>query len=171
MSKEEKNEYRRAWRKANKDKVREQDRKYREKNKEKIRENGKRWRENNKDYYELNKERIRENAKKWCEKNKDYDKQYYELNKEKIKERITRYRNTPKGLRVELITGWKRRGLICDDYDNLYDRYLASTNCEECECKYGEFGDGTGTYKCMDHDHETGLFRNFLCSKCNIRRG
>jgi len=70
------------------------------------------------------------------------------------------------------ISGWKSSGLK-DDYDMVYDRYINSTNCENPKCNvvYGKYGDGTGTYKCMDHDHTPGLennFRNILCHRCNL---
>ena len=92
------------------------------------------------------------------EKKKAYDKAYREDNIEKCKKK-------------ETIGNWKTKGLICDDYDNLYELYLQSTNCEECDCKYSDFGDGVGRWRCMDHCHTTGLFRNFLCNTCNLRRG
>ena len=69
------------------------------------------------------------------------------------------------------INRWKQLGLICSDYDLLYSNYLSETHCDECRCRFGTFGDGTQTFKCMDHSHQTGLFRNFLCCKCNVKRG
>ena len=41
----------------------------------------------------------------------------------------------------------------------------------KCNVKYGKYLDGSGTWKCMDHDHTPGLennFRNILCSRCNV---
>ena len=32
------------------------------------------------------------------------------------------------------------------------------------ELRFGKFGGGVGDWKCMDHCHETGAFRNFLCN-------
>jgi len=52
----------------------------------------------------------------------------------------------------------------------LYNNYLSETHCDFCRIEFGKKGDGTGTFKCCDHDHETGLFRNFLCNLCNIKR-
>ena len=120
--------------------------------KEKRREYMKKYR---KKYYEDNKDKIKEQIK-----------EYYEDNIDKVKE----YRQTDKGKKVNLISHWKNKGLIHDDYDDLYEKYLNSTNCQECGCAYGKKGDGTSTFKCMDHDHTTGLFRNFLCCKCNLKR-
>ena len=55
------------------------------------------------------------------------------------------------------------------DKDNLY--MIDYGNCEECGIPYGKYGDGSGTFKCLDHDHHTGKFRNFICHGCNLRRG
>jgi hypothetical protein len=114
----------------------------------------------NKQYRAKNKEHI-------SEQKREYMKQYCENNKDKIKE----YRETPEGKKSKTISRWKARGLICPDYDSLYCHYLNATECENCDVTFGEFGDGTQTHKCMDHSHKTGLFRNFLCCKCNVKRG
>ena len=70
------------------------------------------------------------------------------------------------------ILKWKELGLN-DDYDMVWDRFINSTNCENPQCNvlYGKYGDGSGTHKCMDHDHTPGLennFRNILCCRCNV---
>ena len=68
------------------------------------------------------------------------------------------------------IKNWKKGGLVDSDNDNyekLYIEYLLSTHCNKCNIEFGIYGDKTGTYKCMDHDHNTGLFRSFICHKCN----
>ena len=107
------------------------------------------------------------------EERKAYDKAYRIKNYEKRKAYDKAYRenNPEKRKKTETLKNWKRNGLICDDYDNLYELYLQSTNCQECDCKYSIKGDGVGRFKCMDHDHLTGVFRNFLCNICNLRRG
>ena len=109
-----------------------------------------------------NAEKLKAQKKVWnkenAEKIKAYDKLYRQEN-------IERYKKT------DAIYNWKRSGLICDDYDKLYELYLQSTHCEECGCKYSIWGDGVGRFRCMDHCHLTGVFRNFICSKCNLHRG
>ena len=107
------------------------------------------------------------------EKTKDYNKAYYQENVEKIKayDKLYRQENIERYKKTDAIYNWKRSGLICDDYDKLYELYLQSTHCEECGCKYSIYGDGVGRFRCMDHCHTTGLFRNFLCHTCNLRRG
>jgi len=71
--------------------------------------------------------------------------------------------------KIYKISRWKNQGLR-DDFELVYDRYVNSTNCENCKIKYGKKGDGTGTFKCMDHDHSKlqNNFRNILCSSCNL---
>ncbi|MFZ9079596.1 MAG: endonuclease domain-containing protein [Alphaproteobacteria bacterium] len=41
----------------------------------------------------------------------------------------------------------------------------------DCDCEFGKIGDGTGSFKCLDHDHQTGEVRAIVCQLCNIRRG
>jgi hypothetical protein len=123
----------------------------------------KQWKLNNNTYwkqYKLdNKEKIRKQQKQWRldnrEKIKDVSKQYKLDNTKQI-----------------AMKRWKKKGLN-DDYDMVWNRYINSTNCENPKCNvvYGKIGDGTGTFKCMDHDHTPGLennFRNILCSRCNL---
>ena len=127
-------------------------------------------------YYIKNAEKIKEYTKAYrqenAEKRKEYDKAYRQENaeKRKIKNKAWRKENPKKCKKAHTIGGWKHQGLICDDYDLLYEAYLKSTNCEECSCEYSEYGNGIGRFRCMDHDHTTGLFRNFLCNPCNLNR-
>ena len=63
-------------------------------------------------------------------------------------------------------SSWKKFGLICDDIDKLYTNYMNATNCDICNIAFST----GGRKKNMDHDHNTGLFRNFLCARCNNKR-
>ena len=119
---------------------------------------------------EEKKERRRISVKNYYQKNKEKINEYSQEYRDNNKEKINEYRQTQKGKRSRKISDWKRRGLFSKDYNLLYENYLKSTNCEECGVEYGEYGDGTGTWKCMDHNHETGLFRNYLCNSCNTKR-
>lgn len=60
------------------------------------------------------------------------------------------------------ISGWKRIGVL-GDYDEMYDIMINSTNCNHCGKELKERKD-----KILDHDHETGHFRQILCQSCNI---
>ena len=77
-----------------------------------------------------------------------------------------KYQKTPKGMKVRTCSSWKSQGLITDNIDEIYDRYINSKNCECCGNEYKEYKD-----KHMDHCHTTGVFRNILCRRCNQLRG
>tara|TARA_R110000765_G_C18614230_1_gene570827 strand:- start:92 stop:430 length:339 start_codon:yes stop_codon:yes gene_type:complete len=106
-----------------------------------------------------------------------YLKQYYQDNKEKRDEYNKKYYQTPKGKMSNRITVWKRRGIkIPEDYGEnwklFYDEeYTKTTHCELCFVELTEDKHNTPTRKCLDHDHDTGLFRNILCNTCNKKRG
>ena len=68
-----------------------------------------------------------------------------------------------------VIFRWKDAGIITDDWDKLFERYMNTTHCEICSCKLitGNFG---GNKKAIDHDHNTGIVRNICCHSCNMSR-
>ena len=65
-------------------------------------------------------------------------------------------------IKYNRIKRWKKYGLITNDFDSIYTRYINSTNCEKCKHNYSYWT------KCMDHCHTTGSFRNILCQRCNV---
>ena len=104
---------------------------------------------------------------------KEYSKKYGKKNKELIKKQKSEYRQTPIGIKIAIINNWKQRGVIETEqytFDELYEAYLYHTNCEECGVTLTTGRYTTKTTKCLDHDHDTGLFRNVLCFNCNILR-
>ena len=111
-----------------------------------------------------------EYRKKNKEKKKKEDAEYRENHKEELKLKHQEYLKTPQGKKTIMINCWRQRGLIGDE-DKIYEQYLNSNNCEECGCEYSIRGDGIGRFKCMDHSHTTGEFRNVLCHRCNCIRG
>tara|TARA_R110002012_G_C11316477_1_gene575256 strand:- start:44 stop:415 length:372 start_codon:yes stop_codon:yes gene_type:complete len=119
-------------------------------------------------------EAQKEAQKKYYEKNKDkknkYTQEYREKNKELIKEYDKQRCQTKQYKKNNLISEWKRRGVINDDYDKLYDLYINTENCEECNIELVS-GNVAKNRRCLDHCHKTGEFRNVLCNTCNIRRG
>jgi hypothetical protein len=111
--------------------------------------------------------RQKKSTKKYRENNKEKisekDKKYYQKNKEKIKE----HNQTPARIKSDTLSHWKRNGLIHPDMGELYDKkYLPATHCEVCRKEFKDSFD-----RCMDHCHETGLFRQILCRSCNNRDG
>ena len=65
-----------------------------------------------------------------------------------------------KDKKSKTISRWKKYGLI-DDYDRVFAIWEDATECMKCEKAISGHG------KCMDHDHDTGLYREILCRACN----
>ena len=84
------------------------------------------------------------------------------------------YKKTPQYKKCSTISEWKRirktqKGLPLlwdtqEEIDEIYERYLNSKKCEKCNKKYTK-----KNKKCMDHNHNTGKFRNILCNNCNCK--
>jgi DNA-directed RNA polymerase beta' subunit len=123
----------------------------------------------------VKKEKNRIKQKKYKEKNREKVKQirkkYYENNREKIIEQQKEYYETENGFKNSKINLWKRRGVVCDNFDALYDHYTSTAYCDYCKVELTIDKENTSTTKCLDHCHETGLFRNILCLSCNTKRG
>ena len=60
------------------------------------------------------------------------------------------------------IYNWKKSGLICDDYNALYETYIETMECQHCQTEFTK-----NNCRCLDHDHTTGLFRKIVCNRCN----
>ena len=144
------NETSRLWKLNNQEKIKATNAEYRKNNKEKIKLAHQKYKDNNK-------EKIRE-------RNAEYRKN----NKEKIKLAQQKFAKSKKGIKSVTIKNWKARKVVCDDFDELYNRYCLAEYCDECNVYFDK--EITKFRKCLDHDHKTGLFRNFLCHSCNVKR-
>ena len=114
-------------------------------------------------------QRRKDVMKTYHANNKDKAKERREKNKAEFKEYMIEYRKTDEYKKSYRISNWKKSGVKCDDFNGLYDKYISVWNCEECNVELKE-----GNYKnkkCLDHDHETGVFRNIICNSCNVNRG
>lgn len=92
-----------------------------------------------------------------------YHRAYHQLHRTRRLAMMRAYNQSPEGMKSTKISDWRRQGLIDNDYSGLYDRYIVSTHCEHCNKAYKSTRD-----RHMDHDHSTGLFRKFLCHRCNV---
>jgi len=72
------------------------------------------------------------------------------------------YAKTYRGKMCRKIAIWRHKGLKAINYEIIFERYFYSNTCENCNCEYS-----IKNFKCMDHNHQNGLFRNILCNACN----
>ena len=102
-------------------------------------------------------------------KTKEETKEYMRLWRLKNTENIKQYRNSKHNKKIKTICQWRSRGILCFDYDLLYDIVLSTTRCEFCKV---ELNTNTKTRRCLDHDHSINdkfNIRAILCNSCNTR--
>jgi len=168
MTKEEKREYNREYRKKNKKRIQEYNSEYRKRNKESLDEYSRNYYSNidtdkrkgySKEYRDKNKSSLNQYSKEYYANNKEYwsadsrkvkKRDYYEANKDKFKENGYKYRY---GLSTEDVESMKT------DQDN---------KCLICAC---DFDDLDSKHIHIDHNHETGAIRGVLCKRCNLTLG
>ena len=121
-------------------------------------------------YYLKNRDAIIEYNKARYHHNKEHillqKKGYYKNNRDKLLQKSKDYYFTDEGKKNHRIVIWKQQGVIHDDFDALYDKYINTNECELCDIPITS-GRGLIGKKHLDHDHKTGLFRNILCGNCN----
>jgi hypothetical protein len=64
--------------------------------------------------------------------------------------------------KCKTIHRWTRWGVIYHNLDELYEVYINTMNCQHCGKEYKN-----STDRCLDHDHNSGLFRKIICRSCN----
>ncbi len=62
-------------------------------------------------------------------------------------------------------SSWKKQGLNMDNFEEIYQDYIHSTNCDLCSKEFQ-----SSRERHMEHDHQTGEFRNIVCCKCNVKK-
>lgn len=137
-------------------------REYARAHKEQTNKSKAKWREKNRQH-------TRDYAKSYYSKNKDNYASRYEENKEEKKKNARDYHRSERGSKAHHISYWKRRGIIHNDYEALYNEYTTKTKCDKCDKEFGERGDGTGSYKCIAIFPETKQFESVCCYKCMNR--
>tara|TARA_R110000796_G_scaffold200623_2_gene316633 strand:- start:79 stop:642 length:564 start_codon:yes stop_codon:yes gene_type:complete len=68
----------------------------------------------------------------------------------------------PKRHKYYMIYDWKRKGVIADDYDEVYDIYINTMECNHCGKEFCNTKE-----RHLDHCHQTGDIRAIVCQKCN----
>ena len=114
------------------------------------------------------KERCKKNYQDNHDKRIEYDKEKRQT--EEYKLIMKNYRESEAGKKSARISCWKQFGVISNDYDALYIKWKETTNCEECDVELIEGNKGQNK-KMLDHNHNTGEFRNIICHRCNVIRG
>jgi len=115
-------------------------------------------------------------------KRREYDAEYKKTDKGKAtraeyeksdayKAKQAKYNKSDKGQKSQRIRKWKFSGVKHPNMNELHDVWKAATNCADCEVILAESGINGSNRKCLDHDHETGLFRDIVCNTCNTKRG
>lgn len=156
--------YRKAWRAANRNKIKVYGETYRENSKDKIKAkrdvDKEKRKAYNKAYGENNKDKIRA----YCLANKDridiHNKSYHENNKDKIKARKKiwcagrKEESRAYGLRYHY-------NLTIDDYNEML--ISQSNSCAICKIEK----DNLPVRLCVDHNHVSLKVRGLLCNNCN----
>ncbi len=106
-------------------------------------------------------------------KNKEYFREYYLKNKEhmdkKHSENLKKYKDTEAHKKTQTISRWRFRGILCYDFNLLYDLFLSTNKCEYCEC---DLNICNKSKKCLDHDHSINdkfNIRGVICHSCNSK--
>lgn len=120
-------------------------------------------------YYERNKEKVLENQKKYHAEHREERIKYCREYRKKNKEELNAKRRTPAGRHKSRIYSWHQKGISDEEIEIALSCLPETMECEHCLV----IADGTGTSERLhlDHDHDTGKFRAWLCNECNTMLG
>ena len=120
-----------------------------------------------KQYYLINKVKILQQKRLWYSKIKK--QQYYKKYQAKKQEYYKKYRQTEKFKKSHRISHWKSAGVkdhYNDKYETIYKIYTLQNMCSICYKLFNT--EKRMDYKCVDHDHKSGLIRRICCNYCNL---
>ena len=87
---------------------------------------------------------------------------------------IDYYRVKTRPLKSTKIKSWINQGIISDDWDKTYNKWLKTLYCEKCNCKLVRAPHPYCKMTAViDHDHSINNqnnIRNILCNSCNSKR-
>jgi len=118
------------------------------------------------DKKKTSKKLAKKTSKKKVKKTNEYKQ------KTKIATNKWRKNNPEKFQKSQMISKWRKRGVIETWYytfDILYDWYMKTTHCENCNIQLTNDKKRKPTTKCLHHIHETGEFEMIVCHSCNVR--
>jgi hypothetical protein len=96
----------------------------------------------------------------------------YQKNKEEICRKERERRKTPEGFKKYKKKRWKEQGLNMNTFENVFERFQNTNNCEVCNYKLEtNVGDGKVNIasKCMNLCKETNECNKIVCLECNTR--
>jgi len=96
----------------------------------------------------------------------------YKKNKEEICRKERERRKTPEGFKKYKKRKWKQLGLNMNTFENVFERFKNTNNCEVCNYKLEtNVGDGKVNIasKCMNLCKETNECNKIVCLECNTR--
>jgi Pyruvate/2-oxoacid:ferredoxin oxidoreductase delta subunit len=110
--------------------------------------------------YWKNPEKYRKKYTDWYKKPK---------NKERRKLGAKKYYKTDNGIKSRTISNWKQtippyKLQEGETWDFIYEEFNNAKFCNGCGICFDEV---KSKRKCLDHNHDSGLIRGVLCSRCN----